>query len=547
MAKLALQVLVQTVLFHKLAFALYRLPQGEPCLIMERPPEGTPAAVASTPATVAAASAPAATAPAGAAAPDAVASEPLGWHNLTNHNGFVMVPFAPSASYPLTMIAADAEAQGWDDIYALLLARVMSQPELLATATTLQSVWEAGAGKAMSDKASAGASVAGNTVADKAMAGKAGAGAAVADKTMSGGAGADSAIAGAGARISAGPLSNYHEDFACFSAALHAASFAKLVLSSYFEQEFKSWWALSSFNRACASGQNLMVVLVNLPVAGSWFVATPEALLRGTKGRYSTMSLAGTRPFNEQEQALSSWSEKDRQEQAYVTSYIREVLERYATDIVESGPKTARAGLVMHLKTDFSFALPQEDQSRAPSQQQLRTSPSGALSPNEDQALSGALSPNEDQALSGGLSPSEEASDGVSGLTSAENSAGGSAAAFADNSATGGNDSLNQLIQALHPTPAVCGLPKQEAFAFIQEHESYQRGYYAGVIGRVKHSEEVQLFVNLRAAQISLSTPTTVQVRSFVGGGLLAASQESSEYAEICAKNRSILANIKPE
>jgi isochorismate synthase len=65
------------------------------------------------------------------------------------------------------------------------------------------------------------------------------------------------------------------------------------------------------------------------------------------------------------------------------------------------------------------------------------------------------------------------------------------------------NSNLKQVISVLHPTPAVCGLPKQEAKDFILENEGYDREYYTGFFGRIKKEGskdtlKSDLYVNLR-------------------------------------------------
>ena len=42
------------------------------------------------------------------------------------------------------------------------------------------------------------------------------------------------------------------------------------------------------------------------------------------------------------------------------------------------------------------------------------------------------------------------------------------------------NDSLGDLLKLLHPTPAVCGLPKEKAYQFILDHEDHERRYHSG-------------------------------------------------------------------
>jgi isochorismate synthase len=58
---------------------------------------------------------------------------------------------------------------------------------------------------------------------------------------------------------------------------------------------------------------------------------------------------------------------------------------------------------------------------------------------------------------------------------------------------------VNQLLERLHPTPAVCGFPKGSAMQFIIENEAFNRGYYAGFLGPVSHDNHQHLFVNLRS------------------------------------------------
>lgn len=56
-------------------------------------------------------------------------------------------------------------------------------------------------------------------------------------------------------------------------------------------------------------------------------------------------------------------------------------------------------------------------------------------------------------------------------------------------------DCVGDLLQALHPTPAVCGLPKREAFHFITHNEHTPRLYYSGFQGWLGE-EETHLYVS---------------------------------------------------
>ena len=90
-------------------------------------------------------------------------------------------------------------------------------------------------------------------------------------------------------------------------------------------------------------------------------------------------------------------------------------------------------------------------------------------------------------------------------------------------------EALGGLLQALHPTPAVCGLPKEEAFRFILSHEGYDRGYYAGFLGRWEPEGKTALYVNLRCMQCGEGAE---KIRLYAGGGILPASVCEEEWME---------------
>ncbi|MCL3852259.1 isochorismate synthase [Parabacteroides sp. GYB001] len=89
------------------------------------------------------------------------------------------------------------------------------------------------------------------------------------------------------------------------------------------------------------------------------------------------------------------------------------------------------------------------------------------------------------------------------------------------------NDKLGDLLALLHPTPAVCGLPKEEAYQFILENEGYDRRYYSGFIGRLNPKGRTDLYVNLRCMNISEQLLTL-----YAGGGLLSSSEPADEWQE---------------
>ncbi len=87
--------------------------------------------------------------------------------------------------------------------------------------------------------------------------------------------------------------------------------------------------------------------------------------------------------------------------------------------------------------------------------------------------------------------------------------------------------SLGDLISELHPTPAVCGIPKEQAYDFIIANEGYDRMYYSGFAGPLGGTDGTHLYVTLRCMQIDGCTCSL-----YAGGGLLCDSEEESEWRE---------------
>ena len=92
------------------------------------------------------------------------------------------------------------------------------------------------------------------------------------------------------------------------------------------------------------------------------------------------------------------------------------------------------------------------------------------------------------------------------------------------------NDRLGDLLYALYPTPAVCGLPKRETFHFITHNEHTPRLYYSGFQGWLGE-EETHLYVSLRCMKIENNC-----YYLYAGGGLLKDSTEEQEWQETEAK-----------
>jgi len=100
------------------------------------------------------------------------------------------------------------------------------------------------------------------------------------------------------------------------------------------------------------------------------------------------------------------------------------------------------------------------------------------------------------------------------------------------------NLKVGEVIRALHPTPAVCGIPTDEAQKFIQLNENYKRTFYTGFLGELnlRSQGELSLYVNLRCMELEED-----KAFIFVGGGITEASDPESEWLETQNKSKTML------
>lgn len=94
---------------------------------------------------------------------------------------------------------------------------------------------------------------------------------------------------------------------------------------------------------------------------------------------------------------------------------------------------------------------------------------------------------------------------------------------------------IGDLVKAIHPTPAICGIPKKAAFNFIIKNEGYNRSYYTGYLGILNVEKKSDLFVNLRCVELKNS-----KAHLYVGGGITEESQPESEWLETVSKAETI-------
>jgi isochorismate synthase len=92
------------------------------------------------------------------------------------------------------------------------------------------------------------------------------------------------------------------------------------------------------------------------------------------------------------------------------------------------------------------------------------------------------------------------------------------------------------MLQLLHPTAAVCGMPLEPALEFLKEHEGYDREFYAGYLGPVNVNNNINLFVNLRCMKLLHN-----QARLYAGAGVTIDSLPDKEWEETEIKFNTLL------
>jgi len=98
----------------------------------------------------------------------------------------------------------------------------------------------------------------------------------------------------------------------------------------------------------------------------------------------------------------------------------------------------------------------------------------------------------------------------------------------------------SEMLELLHPTSAVCGMPKEDAMQFIFDHEGFDREYFTGYLGPVNIMEESHIFVNLRCMKLANS-----HAELFAGAGILSNSQPEKEWHETEIKMDTVLSFLK--
>ncbi len=136
------------------------------------------------------------------------------------------------------------------------------------------------------------------------------------------------------------------------SSAIRTGAYGKIVaaraLSISKPSDFEP---IAFFDKLCATYPKAFVSLTMIPGVGLWIGASPEVLAAQQGERLTTYSLAGTKAINDK----TPWGEKEKQEQAIVTDFIRKKLELLRdVKITAKGPATREAGSLKHLLTTFT-------------------------------------------------------------------------------------------------------------------------------------------------------------------------------------------------
>lgn len=100
------------------------------------------------------------------------------------------------------------------------------------------------------------------------------------------------------------------------------------------------------------------------------------------------------------------------------------------------------------------------------------------------------------------------------------------------------SQNLEKIISALHPTPAVCGIPKNFCRKAIEDFEDEPREFYSGYI-RLETPNNIQYFVNLRCAKFMKNAAII-----YVGGGITAHSNPDKEWRETELKSEAIIRSL---
>lgn len=100
-------------------------------------------------------------------------------------------------------------------------------------------------------------------------------------------------------------------------------------------------------------------------------------------------------------------------------------------------------------------------------------------------------------------------------------------------------DKFCEFVANFHPTPAVCGVPKEQARTMYRKFEAHERSLYTGIIG-IATPEKAALYVNLRCMQLFENCAAL-----YVGGGFTQDSDPEKEWLETERKSETLTRVLK--
>lgn len=106
--------------------------------------------------------------------------------------------------------------------------------------------------------------------------------------------------------------------------------------------------------------------------------------------------------------------------------------------------------------------------------------------------------------------------------------------------ATASVDHVLEVVEALHPTPAVGGLPPAVALDTIRQTETFDRGWYAAPVGWFDANGDGTFAVGIRSGVARDATATL-----FAGNGIVADSDPNAEWDEVQLKYRPVLDRLR--
>jgi menaquinone-specific isochorismate synthase len=98
------------------------------------------------------------------------------------------------------------------------------------------------------------------------------------------------------------------------------------------------------------------------------------------------------------------------------------------------------------------------------------------------------------------------------------------------------NSDIFDLIEAIYPTGAICGEPKEKALNLLKKIEEHKRGFYSGIIGYFNLNDEGDFIIGIRSALLHEK-----KLFAYAGCGIVEGSDPDKEFHETELKLKAIL------